>query len=956
MNRRNSNEGSRTAWFTEFDRDDSEYTVDGLVRVDNYDPFGRPPEEVATMERARIYDAHSVFFEAARNGRPPIAQAFVFVSTDNTTDSQFAQLHRRLWSWGGVPLLYRKIPGQLQLFRCAHEPDFVSDTGEHTCRPFRILDIATHVADLDAWWDADQLRNGTLWDDPQACRSLLSERRSAHRNLVEVVRKLHAELSIKRVLTRRLRRRLLILSLLIAYLEERGVLQPSFFSKFLSGARSFFQVLRDGEALVGMIQALKDRFNGNVFSLSVEEKEAIQTSTQLVRFAQFVEGYQEPTGQIVFWRLYSFKDLPVELLSNIYQLFVRDSTTSVYTPANLVRLILEEALPWDRLDSIVTRDEIILDPACGSGIFLVEAYKRLVLHWRSQNLWARPSAAQLRVLLDRVHGVDLEEAAVELAEFSLCLALCDSLELEEIRDTVGLFPVLVGTSLHHNCFFEWSERMVGPRPVGTVLGNPPFKSALTTPGAQRTYDRYTHRYGHLADRQLAYLFLHEAKRRVAAGGILAMIQPAGFLYNKHARTFRDRFFAQCRIREILDFVSVRGLFKRGNADTKVVVVVATNERPDPGLKLLHAVFRRSGRATAQQVFDIDYYDMHWIFHSASAKESDVWRANLLGGGRLLAFLTRLRRFRTLGDYVSDRGWEIGEGYIAGQKGISNPSDHLVGKPLLPTTALSSDGIDSSALTEVPHQPIEAPRSAKRFTPPLLLIKKHEDLHRGIWDDRYLAYQSEIVGLSAPVSDLHELRHVQQWLSNNAHALQAYAAGISIRLFTRRATSIGTADIMALPYPEEKSLHLSENEHILVNDVVNYGRDLIRKGNDSIVMKIEANEALEVYTKVFVAQIRTVYPNPPLVSLDPYRWPGIICQPFSFGPGNVDWTGAEQLRDRLDSLLREKRNSSLTVTRIARIYDRNFVFLLKPDRLRFWLRSIALRDADDVRADLRAQGF
>jgi hypothetical protein len=59
---------------------------------------------------------------------------------------------------------------------------------------------------------------------------------------------------------------------------------------------------------------------------------------------------------------------------------------------------------------------------------------------------------------------------------------------------------------------------------------------------------------------------------------------------------------------------------------------------------------------------------------------------------------------------------------------------------------------------------------------------------------------------------------------------------------------------------------------------------------------------------------------------------------------------------LDSLLREQRGSSITVTRIARIYDRNFIFLLKPDRLRYWLRSTALRDADDVLADLRAQGF
>ena len=59
---------------------------------------------------------------------------------------------------------------------------------------------------------------------------------------------------------------------------------------------------------------------------------------------------------------------------------------------------------------------------------------------------------------------------------------------------------------------------------------------------------------------------------------------------------------------------------------------------------------------------------------------------------------------------------------------------------------------------------------------------------------------------------------------------------------------------------------------------------------------------------------------------------------------------------LDKLLHEQRGTTLYVTRIARIYDGNFVFLLKPDRLRYWLRSVALRDADETLSDLRAQGF
>ena len=70
----------------------------------------------------------------------------------------------------------------------------------------------------------------------------------------------------------------------------------------------------------------------------------------------------------------------------------------------------------------------------------------------------------------------------------------------------------------------------------------------------------------------------------------------------------------------------------------------------------------------------------------------------------------------------------------------------------------------------------------------------------------------------------------------------------------------------------------------------------------------------------------------------------------------NWNGAEELKDKLNNLLKEKKGN-INITRIARLYDGNTgIYLLKPDRLRYWLRSIALRDADETLADLVEQGF
>lgn len=104
------------------------------------------------------------------------------------------------------------------------------------------------------------------------------------------------------------------------------------------------------------------------------------------------------------------------------------------------------------------------------------------------------------------------------------------------------------------------------------------------------------------------------------------------------------------------------------------------------------------------------------------------------------------------------------------------------------------------------------------------------------------------------------------------------------------------------------------------------------------------------------ETRDDYPSPPFKALPAYKWPGAICRAFVLGEGDVDWTGADALRGKLDALLKESRGSGVEMIRVARLYDDRFIFLLKSDRLRFWTRSIALRDADDVLADLRFQGI
>ena len=138
----------------------------------------------------------------------------------------------------------------------------------------------------------DVYKRQTLWDDRDIAKQFLSDA-SAHKTILGNVKALDKQLTKESRLAANLRRRLLIISLLVAYLEDREVfkLEADFFARFKPGAEKFFHVLGDAESLIKLLHYLEtERFNGNVFSLDEDEKEELRKTTHLKRFAEVIEG------------------------------------------------------------------------------------------------------------------------------------------------------------------------------------------------------------------------------------------------------------------------------------------------------------------------------------------------------------------------------------------------------------------------------------------------------------------------------------------------------------------------------------------------------------------------------------------------------------------------------------------------------------------------------------------
>jgi hypothetical protein len=225
-----------------------------------------------------------------------------------------------------------------------------------------------------------------------------------------------------------------------------------------------------------------------------------------------------------------------------------------------------------------------------------------------------------------------------------------------------------------------------------------------------------------------------------------------------------------------------------------------------------------------------------------------------------------------------------------------------------------------------------------------------------WNEGPLAYMQEIVGIHARAAERTDLHRLFSVLASNIEVLRFAVLVNSPRALVGRATALLKRDIDSLPYPEDESdLDLTFWEQVLAEDTRVYMAPYVRLGQQSELLKKAAHaNVLNQYALLYVQLLGSLYDN--LHPSEPVFLNGLICQPFFFGDEPaIEWLGPD-CEEHLMSLVFEETFSSLRTVRVVRFYHENVVFIIKPDRLRYWIRSTAIRDADDTLTELRQQGY
>jgi hypothetical protein len=311
------------------------------------------------------------------------------------------------------------------------------------------------------------------------------------------------------------------------YLLDRRIIGPAYLNSVnlpeADDVLGLLQIATDApKTLTQLFKVLQRDFNGSLFGNTLDEQEIGQDKIGYLQ--RFLSGEDLRTGQQSLFRLYDFAFIPVEFISSIYEDFLgaeaeaeaaeKKSNTTVasrphsqrnqgayYTPPRLAELAVDIATEgWSTL-----LDKRCLDPACGSGVFLVILFIRMAEEWRKRNPTAdtRQRYEELmRLLSENLRGSDIHPTACLVTCFSLYLAFLDQMnpkEIIELRDALERdarakllprilwehdkprprFPHLV--TVRGLDFFA----MPADKEFHLVIGNPPWVSRKPAPAAEK---------------------------------------------------------------------------------------------------------------------------------------------------------------------------------------------------------------------------------------------------------------------------------------------------------------------------------------------------------------------------------------------------------------------------------------------------------------------------------------
>ncbi len=1013
------------------------------------EPRGAGPSVYAQVAReklgrtiSKLSDGHGVQIGVLaanpQGNSTEIPIALVCDFPGELSEETLKKTYRLAWNFYRTPSLITTEPNRLRIWTCHEEPPKEDDIikpviniSKQELESFNQLSVSDQAAEsLRLHW-ADLVSGQFFQEHSQRFQRSQAADQMLLRNLKSVRKKLQQN-RLDDDTIHDLLARIIFIQFLFDRQESEGnpalnttLLEHLYRIGELSTRYSHLaEILRNHRDTYRFFRWLNGKFNGDLFpgkgATDEERKAEWQTEEQKVKqthlniLAHFVSGDVDiETGQLSLWSYYHFDIIPLDFISSIYEEFVsKESGTGIhYTPEHIVDFVLDGVLPWDSQEWDIN----ILDPACGSGIFLVKAFQRLMYRWEKAHK-KRIQPSDLKKLLENnLFGVDVDAQAVRVASFSLYLTMLDKVEPQYYWENEFRFPRLREHQLVAADFFE--ENKEGFRSVqdagkyDLVVGNAPWGKNTVTPAAKSwAGDVWTIPYGNIGP-----LFLPKAAALTKPGGQVAMMQPAlALIFNQvsTAQEFRVRLFSEFKIDEIVNLSALRfGLFK--DAISPACIITMSVILPD-GEPFTYICPKPVMTNEDNYHIVIEPPDINTIYPQEAIANPLVWTALMWGGRRDLSLMKRLSKESNLRKLRQNKTAIIRQGIVRGDKKKEKPE--IKNRRILKSDNFINNNLLFLNANNLPINNDSRINSRNSFYPPAFQIP--QIIFKLSWQKNNGRFRSVIIeadnkNLGIICSESYVSIHIpHKSVSVLNAACLAYNSKVAVYYlllssgrFASYIPEVNVPDLLDVPIPKllveelqniktiddideriRQAFEFKDSEWVLINDLFNYtlpdfkgdsaspGRQrTIRKNNSQSQNNTEPE--ITEYCEYFLRVIKAGFGQDKQVCATifqeitntflPVRLVAIYLNRPDCHGVHIEPINSPDLMERLENLNKfymergSIEDGGIFYQRVARIYDSvqlngmniPTIYLIKPDKIRYWTRSMALRDADEVAADI-----
>lgn len=969
------------------------------------------------LKQAKEFGIDAVYFNTDENDNSFPA---IFLKQINSFDigslKEIASTHNKAWNFKKVLFLYVYSETEIRIYNCSERPiiktqnnlDYDKELQNIEIKSYKFSDIE-QIQELNQLFSTIAIDTGIIWtlEEAQFVRNKINLQRRVDKYLVDSLVNTAKQLE-QQGLEINFIHKIILRSLFLLYLEDRDATDEKFYSKIRKGAKSYFDILNDVNSTYDLFDKLEEHFNGNVFTL--EDGEYISTNhLQLIKKC-FISG-NDNTPQINLfedWRLFDFSIIQIELLSEIYENFLfktdpelKKKTGTYYTPPSLVEFILNEKLPVNKGET--NYDIKILDPSCGSGIFLVESFKRLVKRYENSHNEKLTDFNKLKKLLtDNIFGIELHPQAIKVAAFSLYLALVDKLNPKNIwQNKNHSLPNLInnpedkslktqGSNLF--CRDTISEnKEIENIEFNLVVGNPPFG----TTGLLESVKNYCKQEGFAQEMVLP--FLHKSTK-FAPNGEVALIFNTKVLTNTGGtyQNFRDWLFNKNYVEKVYNFSILRNAKKNfggqlfGDATGPISIVYYQKEQPvNPSDKIAYYAPKTYIKSNIIEGLNIDFTDLKYLPREECQKpDTKIWKVAMWGGMNDWELIQKLnKQNECFKSYLSKNNIEYGSGL--------HPKEKEENKILVNGKHIGTSKINKYYTNKNKSQDISGEfrkNNTKLFEQPFAIIKE------GITNKNILSsyfdydvfYNKAVYGFSS--KDADKLKSIV--ITFNSH-LATYFFFLTSSSWGLERDRVVLTEYLNFPYQEldlqkikqqkfsklnfeendnlfshdlisfetnkwnseiNEKYYLSSNDFICISDTIQISVDLFHKQEKSKALLPVLQEQVNVFSTLITTEINSFLNEQGLfANATNYnninRFSPLMMIKISFDEKKNETFQSNEFIDvelkKLDKHLWEEKATNIYFRKKLNYKSGNDIYIIRPNQRRFWSKSMALEDASEL---------